>query len=220
MSHHSSSCLARSMPSGCLRFELQRQLRGVERPEELAAVDARDVVLERADEAQAVGRRVALDVHDGGAVVGEGLRRDRPDADPGEVGELDALERQPSRRRLGRPRAGRRRSAAPARRAPRRCARRSSAPGGSTRSASPDALTNAPGGAQRRARSASAQLVPVVAGGEVLERQHVGDRVHRRERDAAGDAALEELLLASARVVNATIFSRTSSSGMHERRRP
>ena len=72
--------------------ELQRELRGVERAEELAAVDSGDAVLERADEAQAVGGFVGLDVDDGGAVVGEDLGGDRADADPGEVGEFDAFE--------------------------------------------------------------------------------------------------------------------------------
>ena len=85
-----------------LEVELQRELRGVEGAEELAAVDAGDAVLERADQAQAIGGLVGLDVHDRGAVVGEHLRGDRADADPGEVGELDAFEGKARLRGAGR----------------------------------------------------------------------------------------------------------------------
>src|SRR5436309_2390331 len=81
--------------------ELQRELRGVERAEELAAVDARDAVLERSDQAQAVGGFVGLDVDDGGAVVGEDFGGDRADADPGEVGEFDARKGEVLIRRRG-----------------------------------------------------------------------------------------------------------------------
>jgi hypothetical protein len=88
---------------GMFEVELERELRRVERAEELAAVDASDAVLERADQAQPVGGLVGFDVDDGGAVVGEGLGGDRADADPGEVGELDAGEGQTSiRGRAGR----------------------------------------------------------------------------------------------------------------------
>ena len=58
--------------------------------------------------------------------------------------------------------------------------------------------------ARERARGAQLAAVgelhrpPEVAHREVLEREHVGDRVHGRERDAARDAAREELGLACA----------------------
>ena len=180
-----------------LEIELERELRGVEGGEELTAVDAGDAVLERADQAQAVGGLVGFDVDDGGAVVGEYLRGDRADADPGEVGEFDAFERE------GGGGGGRLRSAGctafgltrptssktSAVCSPRSGAGRVNATGVRERRA------NGPGGAQL---AAVGQLhgPPEVAHREVLEREHVGGRVHGRERDAARDAAREEVGLA------------------------
>ena len=173
---------------------MQRQLRRVERSEELAAVDAGHIVLEGADEPEPIGWVVGLDVHDGGAVIGQRLRGDRADADPGEVGELDALERElpwP-----GGPCASARRDGPDARRhelsqyvlgvfahirrrsrPPDRCARR---------------LRERAGRAQR-APVGERKVVPIVAHGEVLERHHVRSGVHRRDGHVAGDAAFEQL---------------------------
>ena len=200
MSAHASRRLAIVEALGVLEVELQRELRGVERGEELAAVDAGDAVLERADEAQAVGGLVGLDVHDGGAVVGEDLGGDRADADPGEVGEFDAFEREAAVAAGSAVAAcaggGRARSSAPSTSAV--CSPRSGA-----------GRVNAIGVRDRRdERARGAQLAAVGERAprrqksrtrEVLEREHVGDRVHGRERDAARDAALEQVGLASAR---------------------
>jgi hypothetical protein len=85
-----------------LEVHREREFGGVERGEELAAIDARNVVFERPDEPQPVGRAHGLDVHDRRAVIGEILGGDRPDADPGEVGDLHALEGKGRAQRAGR----------------------------------------------------------------------------------------------------------------------
>ena len=73
---------------------MQRTLGGIERAEELAAVDTGNVVLEGSDHPQSINGVLTFDVHHQCAVIGEGLGGDGTDADPGKVGELDACKGQ------------------------------------------------------------------------------------------------------------------------------
>ena len=80
--------------SSRLEIDVNAQLRRVERAEEVGHVDVDDVVFERRVGAQAVESRAGFDPHHGRAVIGERLRRDGPHADPAEVRDAQAGERQ------------------------------------------------------------------------------------------------------------------------------
>ncbi len=82
-----------------LHVEGQAALRGVELAEELRPVPARLIVLVGARRAQIVGAGRRLDANHVGAVVGEIFARDRTDADPAEVGDLEPFEGQGGSRR-------------------------------------------------------------------------------------------------------------------------
>ena len=127
----------------------------------------------------------------------QGLGRDGADPDPGEVGHLHALEREPARRRWIAARVAHRRRAV----------------------SGPDLVEHGHGvlahvgsrlrpgdrrlrrpherpGAPQRPAARQPHVVPVAACVELLEVHHVGGRVHRGQRDAPLDAALEQLPLA------------------------
>ena len=219
MSHHASSCLATSWPTGCLRSSCSDSFDVLNEPKNWQRLMPGDVVLERADEAQPVGRAVALDVHDGGAVVGERLGGDRPDADPREVGDLDALERQAARRAA--------RTAVAARRG-RRAARAERvehlagvlADVGRRAAPRDRRARRLDERARRRAacgRSAACTLVPVLAHREVLERQHVGRPCSPGASVTPRAMPPSNSSIFACCSVNAVIASRTSVERVHER---
>src|SRR5205823_14618286 len=78
---------------GLGQVERDAELRGVVAGVELAPLDSGLAVVPRRAQADDVVARVRLDADDGGAVVGQVLDRDRPDAGPGEVEDLQVRER-------------------------------------------------------------------------------------------------------------------------------
>ena len=86
--------LGDGQPLGPGDVDHERALIGADLGVVTAALGVGYPVLVGADEAQRVHARAALDVDDVGAVVGQGLRRHRPNDHPTEIGDLDAGERQ------------------------------------------------------------------------------------------------------------------------------
>ena len=166
------------------KVERHAQLRGVEVPGQMSAIDPGNIVLEGWDHAQHVQPRLGLDLDHGGAVVRQRLADERPGGDPGEV-------RHPYPGKRVRPRLGpdHLRSRRPARRfqqrliGPRRGGRRAVADGRL-------------GEHRERTRVCSAgDVAPVATVVQLWIDQQVGGRVGRREQELLRNRAVLEFPL-------------------------
>src|SRR5208282_880109 len=77
---------------GFAQVQSDSLFRGVEAGEKLAAVDSGHRVFPRRTDSQHVGARGGFDANHVGAVVGEILGRDRTNADPGEVEDVNSFQ--------------------------------------------------------------------------------------------------------------------------------
>ena len=165
MSHQARSRRAMSLPIGCLRSSCSDSFDVLNEPKNWQRLMPATSSLNGPTRRSRSAGLVALDVHDGGAVVGQRLGRDRPDADPREVGHLDALQREALPNRGGQPAPRDRRRRSPRCRpcrvqpveAPRPCARRRRAPDASTADGRRRRLHERP---RRRAASGRSAAAP------------------------------------------------------------
>ena len=161
MSHHASRRLATSRPSGCLRLSCSDSFEVLNEPKNWQRLMPGDVVLERADEAQPIGRaarsRRARPSRRGRraylAVIGPTPIQEKSATLTPANGSADASPRDCGRRGAAPARA--------ARRAPRRCARRRAGAGRAQPTGVARGLARTGPACAASARSGSSQLVPV-----------------------------------------------------------